>query len=437
MSPRPTSSPGQGPAGAGLALLAGLTAICAPGAISQQGSPGRASVPAAASATEHRESAAGDDQAAPAERAQPMPGRRPIAGLRGLDGRSTVHFAAPDIPDLQLAFTYVFPGRARLWIGSGDGTKIKRRLYYAHGEELFVIPDRSSRSIDLAAQGEVAEFEFRRDIALRQALFLFPDGHTWDPLDGEPSEDTARRVRTELGQLGSLVAETDARERCVRMTALDAAGQTIGSMKVTGHRQAWGRTWPRTIERYEPGGSLWWTETVEHLDVQVFLIDDFFLPPDRRLPEGELPTSDRPRPDDLPGAFERSLPLDVDSLEEALERAPGLRAEVGSGLGPGLNLADELVFELSESGAPSALVLRLETGPRKPESRPPGFSYRGEVPVLMLLDVAERPSPALRGRLLEQLPQGARPGAWHLRVDSADPLGKPTQVWMALQPEEA
>ena len=74
----------------------------------------------------------------------------------------------------------LFPGRARLWIGTGGGQDLRRKLYYRYGEQLFGIPDRSSESIDLNATEREAALELRRDIALRQALFLFPDGHEWE-----------------------------------------------------------------------------------------------------------------------------------------------------------------------------------------------------------------------------------------------------------------
>ncbi len=400
--------------------------------------PGIAGLPEPALSVGH------DPQAAAAPGAQTLGPRRAIAGLRGLRVRATVHFPGDTAAAHDLDYTTVFPDRARLWLGLRGDDGLHRRIFYRYGEQAYQIPDQSKQSLDIADEGPEAQAWILRELALRNALFLFPDGLAWEPRadgDGNPQEHAQGRAwQAPLdGGLGRLEAETDAAGQLVLMRSIGADGTPWSTLKVTAHRDAFERSWPARIERSEPDGRVSWLETVVDLDVRVYAIDDFFRPPDRRAESAPRPGRE-PWPQDLEPAVERRLPFEANSLARALERSEDLRAAAGDALPEGFALAPDRILELDPSGLPIAVMLRLAGPTARDAPWPDGWSLRAEQAGLTLGGIEPPLEPALAGglreRFLAHVPPGASAGTWHVRLDADRPLERPAQVWMSLVPAE-
>ena len=310
--------------------------------------------------------------APPAPEPEPLAPPVPVAGMPGLQVRSQVtFFAAPEVPH-ELVCTYVFPDRARWWLGVGSGANVRRVLHSRHGERCFFTPEASAQSVE--RHGREREEQLRQ-MELRRALFLWPDGFTW------AGQESVRR--SDLGAIGILQARLDREGRLVELVSLDREGQPVDTYGGLRWMEQGGRTYPAAAE-LSHGGQPIWKEEVRSIETDVHLFDDFFLPPDRR--ETHRAGSQRlegVEPADAPTAVERRLPLELPGdapWSAVMAAAESLRAAQAQRLEPtGYRILATPIFELGDDGGPRAVILRLA---RAMASPPEGWSVRLAGPAL-------------------------------------------------------
>ncbi len=295
-----------------------------------------------------------------------LPKRAKIDGVSSLMTRSRLVFRdAPDKPHI-LETTYVFPGRARWWMGIEGGDLAGRLLRYRHGTAMFGIAPSTSESVKL--QG-LSAIELERQVNLRQALFLWPHGFEWQDVGGG-----AVKV-ADIDRAGSLVANLDETGKPISMSSLDADGkpmETLTAIKwkkaARTRRNQEPRSWPHTMRLLAEGGVIW-DEEVLAVETNTRFVDAFFVPPDRRRlaprmqVEGTVPQSV-----DLPSCTQRRVPLREGlTLAKAIEFADERnRAEAADFDKAGYTLALYPLIEFDSAGRPTALLQRLEGAPDPP-----------------------------------------------------------------------
>lgn len=346
-----------------------------------------------------------------------VPPRRPVAHLRGFQLDSRIVFVESEV-EQTARLTCVFPQRARLWMRDGAG---ERFVLYRLGQRAFGLPPRTARSTEYEGEGALQTL---RHLELRRALALYPDGFDWEQ-DG----DTARALSDGAG---ALVATLGADGRPVRIEALDANGRVAEAFGGIRWREERGRVWPARAV-LERGGQAVWEETFGSVETAVRVIDDFFLPPDRRCGGARSPVRDV-LPIDLEPRLERRMPLSSHELEPALAEAAAARERATRDLaGTDWSVAPETVLELEPNGRPVALLLRLRE--RSGAAPPDGWTRTAEGNGLSVrLDRPAELDGAVHGRLLAGLPKGAREGRWYVRLDAREPAGGPCQVVLTLLP---
>lgn len=337
-----------------------------------------------------------DDASAP-------PARRAVAGLRGIEVRSTLALAAGG-QEQALETTFVFPDRARLSMVVRGGRPAQRRVHYRFGTRAWSLPPGSGRSV--ALEGADRDVLFR-DLELRRAAFLWPDGFEWR--DGEDGDG---RRRAALGALGTLWAEVGPDDRPARLWTVDPAGAESAAFRIESWREAFDRTWP---ERWsiELDGRTIARETIGRIHTSVFLVEPYFLPPDRRTRDRELPPG--VSHSDLHAAVERTVALSEDERRSWTSALDAWSARAAAE--PPGRVVAQPIFELDERGRPTGLVLRLA---ERPASVPAGWRERTERPALTRIelkvgDVDRRTLGALRA----QVPAGVRAGAPYLWLREA------------------
>jgi hypothetical protein len=343
---------------------------------------------------------------APPERAP----REKIAGLAGFDSESKLVYAAAPTLAHVLKATYVFPDRARWWLGAAHEQRSDRTLHYRFGRRCFVIPTGSDRSQEL----DPAERErLIAQVELRRALMLWPDGFAW-----EGAEIERKHVLEGGSQLCARFADPGA-ERPREIALLDAQGVEIDALRVNSWQASAGRTWPKELELWH-AGELIWRETIATIDTTLRWMDLSFLPPDvrgdapsRAIGVGKVQTSDAPR------LCATRVELGAGTeWPAAFERARALRAARAQELAPrGLQLDPFDTITVDRELRPTAVLVRLS---KVPEHVPEGFAVHAERPVVWMYVVGS--SQLAKNRLDElhaSLPADARAGEAFVRFDPA------------------
>lgn len=344
-------------------------------------------------------------------RLAPLPALAPIAGLNGFEAISTLTSPTATDPPHKLVAAYVFPDRVSLNLSASKGKLIERQLHLRYGEHVFVMKPRSSTSQELR---DADRNDVLRQMELRRALMLWPDGFEWKGAGAERGAD--------LGSMGSLRARyaDTADKRPIEIASLDTAGQVIDAFKALTWRVTKGRTWFDAGE-YWLADKLVWTEKIESIDTSKTFIDYFFLPTDLRdTTTAHDVMAGRVQPLDLPSFCARRFALDTGvTWEGALSELEKLRAEWTKRLETtGLKLDSKATFEVSNDVRPVACLLRLAT---IPEPIPEGFAI---TPVrtsrAMYVHGRDEATPARLKTLSEALPKDARTSAPYLRFDPAE-----------------
>ncbi|MFN0007490.1 MAG: hypothetical protein ACKVXR_06235 [Planctomycetota bacterium] len=339
-------------------------------------------------------------------RGEPGP-RAPVAGIAGFDSLSKVRFASSPEIVRDLKVTCSFPERMRWMLSAQVDGLLVRELQYQYGDAVYRIPNGTGRS-------EVCEGDARtavlRQLRLRLAVMLFPDGFEWK---GDGDERT-----TDLGALGSLRARVSAVAggQPVAIDCIDAAGRvTEGYRGITWRKNA-SRSWPAAME-YWRGEERVWAETLETVDTSALFVDSFFLPPDLREGSTARPVGGGIRTLEVPEICVLRASLAAGATwESALRVLEELRTTHEGRLDEGGLLLEEIAtLETSDDGKPVAAVLRLMTMPEKP---PEGFSKEAARRGLAVaIEGLERVDGNRIAELRRGLPKGSVPGRPYVRVD--------------------
>lgn len=354
-----------------------------------------------------------------------LPGPRvAIAGLRALECASTVAYAgAPNVPHRLLA-VYAFPDRARWWLGIGDEGAPQRQMRLRFGGALNAIDPGSATSRRLF--GDMRS-EALIQLEMRRALLLWPHGFEW--------QREGTQATTRLGSLGTLsVRFEDA--HALNPSALTFTG--IDGREGDSFRAL---VWRETEEKGQPGTKvkawpakleLWheqllvWRETVDTIDTQSRFVDSFFVPPDQREASvGKAMEVGAVRALDLPEFRSRRFPLEANATWDAARAQwKRLTEEQGALLKSAqVALDDKATFEVSESLAPTAVLLRLVPSRVAPAAEIaavwPLTIERPGLSTFVIGLAALKPDllPSVRG----SVPQDARAGAPYVRFDPARP----------------
>jgi len=367
-------------------------------------------------------------QEAPQEAAREVleaPPRQPVAGLRGVELRSRLVFEGAAV-EQDLEFACVFPERARLCTRA-RGPHNQRFILYRFGDATFGLQPGESTS---EAYTGAAHTHTVRHLELRRALALWPDGFAWHAEDAEGAGGAVRVA--DLGPHGRLRAELGGDGRPLRLEALDAEGSAVEAFEgLTWREGAHGRTWPAEA-RLVQGGRVVFRETYAAVETGLFVVDGFFLPPDRR------PATRRAVgivAIDLEPHTERRRELTARDLSGALHEIEELRRAEATELARGPHrLAADQVLALDEDGRPRAVILRLE---EPVTAAPSGWARApGRTAVSQRLESPAALGPGTRRRLAEACPADARPVEWYVRLNAEDALGGPCQAVLALGPRD-
>jgi hypothetical protein len=252
---------------------------------------------------------------------------------------------------------------------------------------------------------------------LRRALFLWPDGFEWR------GEGDLRTAQSDCGtKLDARLAE-GGRPTSVSASLTDPDAWIATYRDIT-WRELRGRWWPASM-RLELVGHAVWTETVDSIETAIHLLDEFFVPPDRRV-TGVAPNVVRA---DLPAALELRVALPVDcDWAAARERASQLEAgELAKLVAAGWRADVGQWFALDERGRPSACVLRLRP---TAGAAPSGWALsRESTAVCAAVSSLETELAAVLGRVRSTIPPGALAATPMVRVVTA---GAQTRVQLVL-----
>jgi hypothetical protein len=357
---------------------------------------------------------------APRDPLQALAAREPVAGLAGFQSQSVLTFdVQPDVAQ-RLEATYVFPSRARWWMTAPNA----RDAIYRCGELFYELMPGQGTSVELG-DPRTRDERWRatcQGLELRRALFQWPDGFSWS------GEGQARTAKSDCG--AELVATLGPDGRPVEVAAVGGAGDE--SLRKVTWREHRGRWWPSTLELHH-GGARVWSERVERVDTQLFLLDLFFLPPDRRpAPASQAAMLAQVRHGDLAEGYALRLELepasrwgDLAARWDELARAHAKGAAGAWRPEPGAWV------ELAGDGSPAALVLRFQPGEGDP---PEGLERARERSALVVvlngvgLDFA-----AALAALREAVPPAARAGTAYARFRGAPSPDGPAQVLLAVE----
>lgn len=338
----------------------------------------------------------------------PGPGERAaLAGLAGIRTVSRIDFGEAAN---RLTAAYTFPDRAR-WHFESYGARVRseHQYFYRLGETVQAFDGRPSRELPAVERDALV-----RQMELRRAAFLWPDGFAW-----EAGADEVRTAPIYLdsccreGRVGSLRAALVG-GRPGRIELRDLQGTLLEALEILSWQEHAGRLWPRTLAMSGSQGSF--TETVESIEAQVHLLEVSFVPPDRR----ELPRAEGPGPAvlarDVVAMTYAAHALPAGTSWEAAQRIADERREAARGelSRSGLQVDPVPTFELAPDGQPRAVLLRLAAPCTPP---PEGYVTRPERPGLFLLlgSPSELSAPLLE-RLLDMVPEGARPDGPYVRI---------------------
>lgn len=361
--------------------------------------------------------ALGGEGEAPPRTQDPAP-RAAIGRFTTIDCASLVVYAdAPDVPH-RLNATYVFPDRARWWLGIGPEDSPERHMRMRLGSRVHALDPASAVSRELLAEERTEALVL---LEMRRALLLWPLGFEW--------QRTGNASTAPLARLGRLTARF-ADERAANPDALEFTaedGSPGDQLRAITWRADGDKAWPVTLELWHANARVW-SETVRAIDTKTRFIDSFFLPSDKRDVGVSTPVATSAvRGTDLPECRVQRIALKPEcSLEAALVEWRGAAEGRGKALAAlGLALEDKTTIEIDRDARPTALVLRLQPakGPL-PDEIARDFELVPERPGLVTsvvgLPSVER---GLVTRLLAAVPADAAPGQAYLRLDPKAPGG--------------
>ncbi len=338
-------------------------------------------------------------------------------------------------PSHEYTFIALSDGLARIELRRLEQPFSARRLHYWNGSIGYLVEAGRSSS-EILPPNEVQAL--RRQIALRRAVYLWPDGLEW-----KLSEQSAR---CELGELGSIEVRLKV-GRLAEAVALDAQGAPHERMRVLERFRSRDREWPLAAEVWS-GDKLLWREQTSRVDTELHYLELFFVPPDRRLPppggsgasagDGITPAGEVLRLLDTPPRWIRRVPLAAGTASELQARARAAHAlESAAATKQGLALEPFLALALDERGVPSALELRLRREPSAPPIE--GWECTSErcVATWLLsasLDWSGADTLARLRRLEAQLPAEAKPlsAYWVLPPTALEPSAAPTRMQLVV-----
>lgn len=335
-----------------------------------------------------------------------LPPRVAVGGVRLLETTSTVVFAGREKEPHELVATFAFPERARLALSAPVAEGVAaRELRYRFGPNVYGASNERASTVLAGA----ARLEVLRDLELRAALFLWPDGVEWK---GDGLVREAAR-----GELGTLRATLPARGAPPTELALvDAQGACLVAFRAVTWVEEKGRRFPATLEAWR-GDALGYRETVQERDTTRTYVDSYFLPGDRR--EGPVEFDrvfGRVRDTELPRFAARRVELagglTWSAVRPELER---ITREWAAILAPkGLAVEPNWTVELGAAGEPKAVLVRLA---KPPEVLPEGFAWSTAGPArVVALEGVEGLAGIDLSKLRESLPPTARLGAPYVRV---------------------
>ncbi len=302
-----------------------------------------------APAAEARADLAGTVRAALAD----APRRTRLGPVRGVRFRSTVRFPGQPERPHDLEVSLAFPARTRMVLTS-DGSSRER---YQLGEHYFFRD--AVLGTPLAALGSqvvlgAARTELQLDLALRRALFLWPDGAP----SGKAFVGEGRTRTTKVGDVGVLVVTLDrGMMRPERIVGFGRDGRAFAEFRdiVWREDEASERQWPASFELHS-GGSLLWRESVEEVDSSWNFSEAWFLPVDSIVVPLGTEISQRVRVRAIGAAAVRRIDVEAGlSLSSALDEAVASWIEAGKA--PGATIRPDLNVVLSPDGEPIAIEL--------------------------------------------------------------------------------
>jgi len=290
----------------------------------------------------------GPQEPAPQQPARAPGPRTAVGGVRCVHSVSRVVFASVPEQSYRLETTLAFPARVRSYMareGGGDG---ERRSLYRFGEAWWLLEPGKATSVPVPGEQRDGA---RLELALREAILLWPKGASWEP---DPAAPDAR-LRSPLAGGGALVRPAGAGSAPPDLLwVVDAAGDEVARFADLRWEPADGGRWRPLELTFLAGGGKVWSETMLEVDRQAAFVDAWFQPPDRKAARS-------------PDAFERILdsatwqrrerldpPL---AIAPAIERAESLRARVTPPAGRRLDR--DLHLELDEEARVSAIVWRV------------------------------------------------------------------------------
>lgn len=336
----------------------------------------------------------------------PEPGPRAAqAGLAGFQAVSRIDFGTTSN---RLTAAYSFPDRARWHFESyASRARSEHQYFYRLGETVRGFDGQPSRELAAAERDAVV-----RQMELRRAALFWPDGFEWEASGEERRAPLFLDSCCHEGPLGVLVAEL-VQGRPRRIEVRDPQGAAQEALEIRSWQELGGRTWPQTLALSGPQGAF--TETVESIETRLHLLEVSFVPPDQRPVPAVSPGPRILARDVIAMTYAaRDLPAGTswgEALRRAAEEHEHARIEAER---QGLALDPVPMFELGPDALPVRLLLRLDA-PRTPP--PDGHVTLPERPGLFLLldDPAALQAKVLQ-RLLEAVPDGARPETPYVRI---------------------
>lgn len=198
---------------------------------------------------------------------------------------STVVF--PGLTDQPHAWRCVYQGAERVrWELSlpGDASG-RRQIEYRFADEGFLLPSGLKASVEL---GQLERARLFRSMALRRAAFRDGAGAAW----------TRRELPGGLGYIersessNAAGSESSTSERSEPEGAsssgrsyavFDAEGSERERLEVGAWQTLDGIVWPRELA-LEADGNTIWSETVDEVRTRSWYAENYFRPPDRKLP---------------------------------------------------------------------------------------------------------------------------------------------------------
>jgi hypothetical protein len=353
--------------------------------------------------------------------------QKPIAGLAGFSSSSTLIFdAEPDQPH-ELTTTYVFPDRVRWYFALRGGEPGQRIIEYRCGDTFFTLDENSGRS-DVVAPPPDDNGEWPAKcwaMELRRALFLWPDGFEWS------GEGASRSAPSQCGQTISVRLGEDGKPSAIFLAGEENVHETYGNIR---WRERNGRAWPASMDLTIEHSKVW-SETIDVLETAVHLLDEFFIPPDRRaLLDPQGPHLGGVRSSDAPAFVARRFALrEKSDWEAAGERARQLAtSELPRLVAAGWTPEPGTCFEIGDDGAPASCMLRLRPAPLE-VPREWVFQPEGTALYMVVADVSGGVPGAVRA-LRAAVPKGARAGTPYLRFATTVAAGGQVQVILPLLP---